>query len=325
MLSGKTVICVIPAYNVEHQIRRTVEGIGRYVDFIIVVDDCSVDKTSDVIRQIKDERLVLLKNERNMGVGGATINGFKKGLELQGEIFIKVDGDDQMDTEKMEQLIAPLFKGYDYAKANRFLHSKELSQMPMLRLIGNFLLTFLTKISSGYWNIFDPQNGYFAMTRNTLKLLPLDKLHKRYFFENDVLINMNINRAQICDVPIGARYADEKSSLKIWKVLIYFPPLLVRRFLRRIYKKYILYDFSVIGFFYTVGLILMTFGCLFGAYHWFKSIWIGAAATTGTVMIAVLPIILGFQLFLQVIVIEIEEIKEQSTIVKENTFLFKDI
>ncbi len=317
MLYEKTVICVIPAYNVQNQIRRTVTGIGNIVDYIIVVDDCSPDNTVDVVAQINDKRLVLVKNDRNMGVGGATIEGLRKGLELQGDIFVKVDGDDQMDTEKIAELITPLINGYDYAKANRFLHSKELSQMPMMRLIGNFILTFLTKIASGYWNIFDPQNGYFAITRNTLKLLPLDKLHKRYFFENDVLINMNINRAKICDVPIGARYADEKSSLKIWKILFYFPPLLVGRFLRRVYKKYILYDFSVIGFFYIVGLILMTFGCIFGAYHWMKSIWAGLIASTGTVMIAVLPIILGFQLFLQAIVIEIQEIKEQNTIENE--------
>jgi dolichol-phosphate mannosyltransferase len=308
MLSDKTVIAVIPAYNVQDQIARTVEGIPTFVDFIVVVDDCSKDKTSEVVAQIEDNRLILLKTKANEGVGGATVNGLLKGVELGGDIFVKVDGDDQMDTGKMEELITPLFHGYDYAKANRFLHSKELGTMPTFRLIGNFLLTFLTKIASGYWNIFDPQNGYFAITRDELKILPLDKLHKRYFFENDILINLNINRAKVCDVPIRARYAGEKSSLKIKKILISFPPLLTVRFLRRVYKKYILHDFSVIGFFYMVGLILMTFGCLFGAYHWFKSVWIGQAATTGTVMIAVLPIILGFQLFLQAIVIEIQEI-----------------
>jgi len=317
MLSGKTVICVIPAYNVQDQISRTVKGIGSYVDFIIVVDDRSADGTCDVVRQIQDERLILLKNEVNMGVGGATVNGLKKGIELQGDIFIKVDGDDQMDTEKMVDLITPLFQGYDYTKANRFLHSKELNQMPMLRLIGNFLLTFLTKIASGYWNVFDPQNGYYAIKRSVLELLPLDNLHNRYFFENDILINLNIIRARVCDVPIGARYADEKSSLKIWKILLYFPPLLVRRFLRRVYKKYILYDFSVIGFFYIVGLLLMSLGSLFGAYHWFRSVWTDMVASTGTVMIAVLPIILGFQLFLQAMVIEIQEIKDQSAIIKK--------
>ena len=316
MLCNKTVICVIPAYNVQDQIRRTVEGICNIVDFIIVVDDCSEDKTRGVLAQINDERLILVKNDHNMGVGGATINGFLKGLELQGDIFVKVDGDDQMDTEKMEELITPLLQGYDYAKANRFLHSKELNHMPIPRLIGNFFLTFLTKIASGYWNIFDPQNGYFAITRNKLALLPLNKLHNRYFFENDILVNLNINRAKVCDVPIAARYADEKSSLKIWKIMLYFPPLLAKKYLMRIYKKYILYDFSVIGFFYIVGLILMTFGFLFGGYHWIKSVWMEMVTTTGTVMIAVLPIILGFQLFLQGMVIEIQENKDQHSIPK---------
>lgn len=307
MLNGKIIITVVPAYNVQDQIEATVKGIHDFVDFIIVVDDCSRDKTSEMVNQVVDKRIILIKNERNKGVGGATVEGLKKGLQLGGELFVKFDGDGQMDPGRMKELILPLSNGYDYAKANRFMHPDKLKKMPTLRLIGNFLLTFLTKITSGYWNIFDPQNGYFAITKEALESICLDKLHSRYFFENDMLINLNINRAKIRDVNIPARYGDEKSSLKIWKVLFSFPVLLISRFLKRVYKKYVLYDFSVIGFFYLVGLILMVFGTLFGTYHWIRSVYIGVVATTGTVMIAVLPIILGFQLFLQAIVIEIQE------------------
>jgi dolichol-phosphate mannosyltransferase len=309
MINGKKIIVVVPAYNVQNQIGSTVSGILGYVDHIVVVDDYGKDKTSEIVKQVQDKRIMLIRNGKNRGVGGATVEGFKKGLELGGDIFVKFDGDGQMDAGRMEDLISPLFDGYDYAKANRFMHPDKLKKMPTVRLIGNFLLTFLTKITSGYWNIFDPQNGYLAVTKQALEAIALDKLHARYFFENDMLINLNINRARVCDVNIPARYGDEKSSLKISKILFSFPGLLVRRFLKRVYKKYILYDFSVIGFFYIVGLALMTFGTLFGAYHWIRSAYSGVVATTGTVMIAVLPIILGFQLFLQAIVLEIQEVK----------------
>lgn len=311
MINEKTIIAVIPAYNVQHQIRRTIEGLPSFVDKIIVIDDCSVDRTSEEVKKVNDDRITLLQNGVNLGVGGATIEGFKVGLAQRGDIFVKVDGDDQMDTDKMKDLLTPLFSGYDYCKANRFLHSEGLNQMPVTRLVGNFVLTFFTKLASGYWNVFDPQNGYMAVVRGKLELLPFDKFHKRYFFENDMLVHLNILDARVCDVPIGARYADEKSSLKVWKILLSFPTLLVKRFFKRIYKKYVLYDFSVIGFFYIVGLILLLFGSLFGAYGWFKSIWTGLVATTGTVMIAVLPIILGFQLFLQAIVLEVQETKRK--------------
>jgi len=307
MLNGKRIVTVIPAYNVEGQIIDTIRGIKSFVDHIIVVDDCSPDMTNELVRNYADSRVILLRNSKNQGVGGATTEGFKKGLEIGGDIFIKFDGDGQMDPDRMEELIKPLFEGYDYVKGNRFIHTPELNKMPRLRIFGNFMLTFLTKLSSGYWKIFDPQNGYVAITSEVLTKLPLDNVYRRYFFENDMLVNLNIIRAKVVDVSMPARYGDEKSSLKISRIIFTFPRLLFGRFIRRIYKKYILYDFSVIGFFYTVGLILMLFGSFFGGYHWIKSLYTGLVASTGTVMLAVLPIILGFQLFLQAIVLEIEQ------------------
>ncbi len=307
MLNGKYVVVVIPAYNVGLQISGTIEGIKPFVDHIVVVDDCSFDNTYDIVKSLNNNRVTLLRNSENQGVGGATTEGFKKGLELGGDIFIKFDGDGQMDPERMEDLITPIFDGYDYVKGNRFIHTDALNNMPLFRLSGNFLLTFLTKLASGYWKIFDPQNGYVAITREALMTLPLGNLYKRYFFENDMLVNLNINRLRVIDVSMPARYGDEKSSLKIRKIIFSFPSLLLARFIRRIYKKYILYDFSVIGFFYVIGFFLMLFGSTFGGYHWIKSVYTGSVATTGTVMIAVLPIILGFQMFLQGIVLEIEQ------------------
>lgn len=309
MLKNKKIVVVVPAYNVEKQIKDAVERIDKLVDHIVIVDDCSKDNTKEVIEKIDNKKLIILKNDVNKGVGGATIVGFKKGLSLDGDIFIKYDGDGQMDPNRMRDLILPLLEGYDYAKGNRFIHTNELRQMPKTRLVGNFLLTFLTKLASGYWHIFDPQNGYLAITRKALETLPLDLLHARYFFENDMLINLNIKDAKVRDVSMPSRYGDEKSSLKIRKILLSFPSLFLTRFIRRIYFKYILYDFSVIGLFYVLGFILLLFGAIFGAYAWTKSILTGIVTTTGTVMISVLPIIIGFQLFLQAIVLEVQESK----------------
>jgi dolichol-phosphate mannosyltransferase len=312
MLNDKKIIVVIPAYNVQDQIRHTIEGIKSFVDVVIVVDDCSQDNTASIVTEISDPRVILIRSERNEGVGGATVKGLRTGLELGGDIFVKIDGDHQMDTDKLEDLIAPLYRGYDYAKANRFLDTGALRQMPLIRLAGNFILTFATKLVSGYWDIFDPQNGYIAVSKQPLSALPLDDLNKRYFFENDLLIGLNSLKAKVCDVSIPARYGPEHSSLRIWRVLFGFPGLLLARFIRRIYTKYILVDFSVIGLFYIMGLFLMAFGTFFGIYHWFMSFYTGIVATTGTVMIAVLPIILGFQLFLHAMVLEIEENKRRN-------------
>lgn len=309
MLKSKTIVVVVPAYNVGNQIQRAIHGIQKYVDHIVIVNDCSKDNTREMINSIDDNRIIVVDNAKNKGVGGATVTGFKKGIELGGDIFVKYDGDGQMDPEKMTEIIMPLLDGYDYAKGNRFIHSKELTaKMPKARLLGNFILTFFTKLASGCWHVFDPQNGYFAITRESLESIDVNNLHNRYFFENDMLVNLSINGARIKDVRIPAKYGDEKSSLKIWKIILIFPWLLLHRFINRVYRRYILYDFSVIGIFYTIGSLLILWGTLFGAFAWAKSIITGIVTTTGTVMISVLPLILGFQLFLQAIVLEVQNV-----------------
>ena len=307
MLHDKTIVVIVPSFNVEGQIEKAVRGLCEYVDHIIIVDDYSEDKTIEVVEKIPDDRIILLRNKKNEGVGGATKAGLKKALELGGDIFVKYDGDGQMDPSRMEDIISPLLEGYDYAKGNRFIHINQLKTMPFLRLIGSFVLTFLTKLASGYWNIFDPQNGYVGLTREKAELLPVKSLHNRYFFENDILIQMNIIEAKVKDISMPSKYGNEKSSMKVQVILLTFPYLLFKRFILRIYKKYILFKFSVIGLFYFSGLLLLIFGTLFGLHGWIESIVTGTPATTGTVMIATLPIIIGFQLFLQAIVLEIEE------------------
>ena len=307
MIKNKKFAVVIPAFNVENQIADAIRGLTDEVDFIIVVDDKSRDDTAKEVKGIRDDRIHFISNRENLGVGGATKEGLKLGLELGADICVKYDGDGQMDPVKLKDLVQPLFDGYDYAKGNRFIHTDALSQMPKVRLLGNFFLTFMTKMVSGYWNIFDPQNGYVAIKREMLSLMPFERIHNRYFFENDMLIHLNVLGGKVKDVSMPSRYGAEKSSLKISRILFTFPWLFIKRFVYRVYTKYVLFEFSAIGLFYFLGLLLMFFGGWFGAYHWIKSIQTGVLATTGTVMIAVLPIIIGFQLFLQAIVMEINE------------------
>ena len=179
--------------------------------------------------------------------------------------------------------------------------------MPRHRLFGNIVLTFLTKMASGYWHIFDPQNGYTAIRTGALRVLNLNAIHKRYFFENDMLVHLNFFGFRVKDVAIPARYGDEESNINVFKIGATFPLLLVRRYFHRIYQKYVLRDFSPIALFLFLGLILFTWGTLFGVYLWVKTAISGIATPTGTIMLAVLPLVLGFQLLLEAIVLDVQE------------------
>ena len=234
--------------------------------------------------------------------------GFKRALKDGAHIIVKMDGDGQMDPAYVSALLDPLVEdGYSYAKGNRFLDNTRLRQMPTHRLIGNYGLTFLTKLASGYWHVVDPQNGFVAVKADALKSIDLDHLAKRYFFENDMLVHLNIFGVRVKDVAIPARYGDEKSSMSISEVLVTFPFYLWKRFWYRIYQKDVLRDFSPVALFWVTGLGLFTWGFLFGAYTWGKSTFLHQIATTGTVMLSVLPLVLGFELILQAIILEIKE------------------
>ena len=310
MYKDKCIAIVVPAYNEERHLGQVLNDIPEYVDHLIVVDDCSTDETAQVLEQTASERLVRLRTDRNQGVGGATLLGYAKAIELPCDVIVKMDGDGQMIAEYLPKLLDAIADGYDYAKGNRFLAGDSLSSMPRHRLLGNIILTFLNKLASGYWHIFDPTNGYTAISRSALEKLDLAKLHHRYFFENDMLIALNFNNARVADVAIPARYGTEQSALNPFKAGITFPLLFLPRFCRRIYQKYILRDFSPIALFLIMGLLLFAWGFIFGAYHWVLSILTNHVATTGTVMLAVLPLILGFQLILQAIVLDIQETRK---------------
>jgi len=308
MYKTKKVSVVIPAYNVAPHILDVLKTIPEFVDETIVVDDCGSDGTTRILTQLVDPRVTIIKHEVNQGVGGAMVTGFKRALKGGADVVVKMDGDGQMDPSYVSSLLDPLIDdGYAYAKGNRFLDNIRLKEMPTLRLIGNYGLTFLTKLASGYWHVFDPQNGFIAIKAEALKWIDLDHLAKRYFFENDMLVHLNIFRFRVKDVSIPARYGEEKSSMSISEVMVTFPIYLWRRFWYRIYQKDVLRDFSPIALFWVAGLALFTWGFVFGAYTWGKSTLLHQLASTGTVMLSVLPLVIGFELILQAIILEIKE------------------
>jgi glycosyltransferase involved in cell wall biosynthesis len=308
MYKGKKVTVVVPAYNVALHILQVLKTVPQFVDRIVVVDDCGSDGTGQLLSQVTDPRVVVLKHECNQGVGGAMVAGFKMALEFGADLIVKMDGDGQMDPLYVPALLDPLIDdSYAYAKGNRFLDNVKLRDMPTHRLLGNYGLTFLTKLASGYWHVFDPQNGFVAIKAEALRRIDLDHIAKRYFFENDMLVHLNIFGFRVKDVPIPARYGQEASSMSIADVLVTFPFYLFKRFWYRLYQKDILRDFSPNAVFWVSGLMLFSWGFLFGAYTWAKSTLLQQFASTGTVMLSVLPLVMGFELILQAIILEIKE------------------
>lgn len=308
MYKGQRIASVIPAHNEARHIVQVAESMPECIDHIIVVDDCSQDDTYEAALSCKDTRLIVLRTPSNQGVGGAVVFGYRKGLELGSDIIVKMDGDGQMSPEYLPDLLNAITdENYDYAKGNRFLTGDALTLMPRHRVFGNIVLTFLTKLASGYWHIFDPQNGYTAIKAKALRVLDLSRIHKRYFFENDMLIHLNAFGFRVKDVAIPSRYGDEKSGIDLVQVSSSFPALLLVRFVRRIYHKYVLRDFSPIALFLIIGLPLFFWGVFFGVYIWIKSYITGHPTATGTIMLVLLPLILGFQLLLQAFVMDIHE------------------
>lgn len=307
-----SVAVLIPAYRAEKHILKVLAAIPHFVSLIIVVDDCSPDRTAEMVRGCTDPRIYLVSHQTNQGVGGATLTGYQKAVELGAEILVKMDGDGQMDPDYLVPLIAPILMNQtDYTKGNRFLRADQIKVMPLIRRIGNAGLSFLTKAASGYWNIFDPTNGYTAIHASIIPLLETDKLHRRYFFESSMLIQLGIIRAVIQDVEIPAKYQDEVSSLSEWKALFEFPPRLLAGFLRRLLVQYFVRDFGVFSMLLVSGLGFSAFGLLFGLYHWNLSAITLTIASTGTVMIAVLPLILGSQLLIQSMIVDMQNIPSE--------------
>jgi len=304
------VAVVVPAYRVAGQIERVVLGIPEWVRHIVVVVDASPDETYDKLVALRArglERLVVLRHETNRGVGGAMQTGFKEALRLGASIVVKMDGDDQMDPGQLPALVAPLIAGQaDVTKGNRYASASSVRAMPLVRIMGNAGLTFLVKAASGYWNIFDPANGYVALRREALEALDIERLPRRYFFESGLLIELGIRRAVVQDVNMPARYGDERSSLSIGRTLLGFPPRLLWGLIRRVFWRYFVHDFSPVSLFLVSGLVLSLGGGIYGGVRWWQlNVRESAFAPTGEIVAVAMAILLGVQLLLQAIVLDI--------------------
>lgn len=299
-LGSTGVAVVIPSYRVKKFILDVISSIGHEVSIIYVVDDgCPESSGNYVLDNCIDQRVQVLFHKENMGVGAAMITGYKRAIEEGVGVILKMDGDGQMDAKLIPMFIDPIISGSaDYTKGNRFFDLELVRSMPTIRLMGNAALSFMTKLSSGYWDLFDPTNGFTAINANVASHLPFEKISKRYFFETDMLFRLNIIRAVVRDVPMKARYGDEVSSLKISKILGEFLYKHLRNFLKRIFYNYYLRDMSVASIELPIGLVLLLFGIFFGGASWISSATQGVATPLGTIMISAVSILSGLQLVL---------------------------
>lgn len=291
---------VIPAYKVADSIVNVVKSIGSEVDFIIVVDDaCPQASGQKVIENNRDPRVVVISHTTNQGVGGAVLSGYQKALELHAEIIVKIDGDGQMDTNKILDLISPITQGNaDYTKGNRFFNVEKIVLMPKLRIFGNAGLSFLSKLSTGYWSIFDPNNGYTAIKSEILQSLPIHKIEKRFFFESDMLFRLNLVGAVVLDIPMDPIYRDEKSNLSPIRSLFEFAFKHNRNFLKRIFYTYILREFSLATLNLLFGTILILFGLLYGFRCWLGSAISGIPTDVSALILISMSVLSGLQMML---------------------------
>lgn len=306
---NRQVAVVIPAYRVRDQILGVLEEIGDEVFAIFVVDDACPEGTADLVsEECSDPRVRVIRNDRNLGVGGATMRGYRCALEQGADVIVKLDGDGQMDPRDIGRLVRPVSNGLaDYTKGNRFHDLDGLGQMPLSRLLGNMLLSFLAKLSSGYWQLVDPTNGFTAINARLLDFLPMNKISTGYFFESDLLFRLNLLRCVVQDVPIRARYGDEKSSISIPREAYRFFFGHCRNTFKRIVYRHFIRGFSLASVEFVVGLAALIFGLVFGGVQWANLSAAGKFASSGVVMIAGLPIIVGMQLLLSAINYDIQD------------------
>lgn len=303
MLDQKKIAVIIPCYKSDGRVIDVVRKIPKLVDFIIVVDDACPEKSANLLEaEISDPRLVCLRLPNNLGVGGATKAGWLEAAKQGADILVKLDADGQMDPALIQKIVSPLVNGVaDYAKGNRFFNPVSLSSMPSFRLLGNAILSFMTKLSSGYWSVFDPTNGFVAIHASLLPLLELNRIDDRYFFESDVLFRLSLARAVVADVPMKAKYDGEPSHLR---PLIASPAFVyknMRNFFKRIVYAYFLRDFRPASLNLLVGVPLFVGGGVFGLTLWLRNHANDQLTSAGQVMLAALPIILGAQMILAAI------------------------
>lgn len=302
---------VIPAFHVENHLPELLRKIGPEVSAIIIVDDACPSRSGfNASKNSDDGRIHLIEHPENLGVGGAVKSGYQKALELGMDVVVKIDGDGQMDPALIQDLIAPITsQRADYSKGNRFYKIESLKQMPKVRIFGNLVLSFFSKLSTGYWSIFDPNNGFTAINATKLKSLPFDKISNRYFFESDMLFQLGLTSTIIADIPMDSKYGAEKSSLKIRRVLFEFPYKHTRNALKRVFYNYYLRDFSFASIELILGLSLSLFGVIFGLTNYIHYRNLGEFTPTGTQIVVVMSILSGLQFLLGFLAIDMRRNK----------------
>jgi dolichol-phosphate mannosyltransferase len=304
---------VIPSYKVTRHILGVIAKMGPEVARIYVVDDKCPDNSGAYVREhCTDPRVVVIEHPENQGVGGAVMTGYAAAIADGMKVIVKVDGDGQMDPSLIPAFAAPILNGEaDYTKGNRFYDLEQIGSMPPLRLFGNAVLSLMTKLSSGYWNLFDPTNGYTAIHAEVARRLPFTKISKRYFFETDILFRLNTLNAVVCDVPMDAVYADEESNLKISKIVTEFMAKHTRNFFKRLFYNYYLRNMSLASIELPLGFAMILFGAIYGTTSWMGARAAGIATPAGTVMLSALPVLMGAQLILAFLAYDIASVPRQ--------------
>ena len=296
-----SIAAVIPWFNVRGSIVEVVKALPKTVNHIIVVDDACPQKSGELVKEtFKEPRVKVIFHDSNQGVGGAMITGYRHALEnTDAAVILKIDGDGQMDTSRINELIKPIVdQTADYTKGNRFDSIEDLEQMPRYRIFGNAVLSIFSKFSSGYWNITDPTNGFTAIHRTVLSKVKLDKLRKGFFFESDLLFRLSLIRAVVLDVAMPAVYGEENSNLKVRQVFLEFINRHLVNAVKRVFYNYYLREWNIASFELPIGVFLFNFGWIFGLTSWISASESGVAATTGQVMISAVSLLLGTQLIL---------------------------
>lgn len=300
MRTPPEIAVVIPCYRVGAPLLDVLARIGPECTTIWVVDDACPEGSGKLVQErCGDPRVRVLFHSENQGVGGATLTGYHAALADGADLLVKLDADGQMDPALIPTLVAPILLGEaDYTKGNRFFDLEGLRAMPFVRLVGNSALSFLSKLSTGYWELFDPTNGFTALHAAVARRLPVSKISRRYFFESDLLFRLGTLRAVVADVPMAAVYGQEQSSLEVRRVLFEFAWKNLVNTLKRLFYGYYLRDFSFASLELVLGGVLVTGGAWFGLAQWWAGSRAGTASTSGTVMLAALPVLLGVQLVL---------------------------
>ena len=307
LYKGLRVAVVVPARNETRHVGDVIRHAPDWVDHIIVVDDGSQDGTAETAGGVGDPRTEVIRRPESGGVGAAILDGHRRALELGADVDLVMAGDDQMDPAYAASLIDPIAdQGYGFTKANRFYGLGSFAGMPRLRVFGNVVLSFMTKLASGYWHVFDPQNGYTAIHRSALQKLPLDRIRHGYEFENDLLIHLSIARVRAKDVPVPARYGTEVSDIKILREIYRLTGLLAAGFWRRIWWKYVIQSFSPVALLLFGGLSLVGFGLLVGIFVVVNTLG-PATASAGTVLLSAAPLLSGMHLLISALVLDIQE------------------